>query len=70
MEERMSAQSPAKLAEDNQTDRRPDGELSDLELDQVAGGFNPQPDPPGRANVWASSFVSPLVSKGIIVIGG
>jgi bacteriocin-like protein len=24
-------------------------ELTEKDLDQVAGGFNPQPDPPGRA---------------------
>ena len=25
-----------------------DGELASEELEDVAGGFNPQPDPPGR----------------------
>jgi hypothetical protein len=26
----------------------PDVELTTEEVDKVAGGFNPQPDPPGR----------------------
>lgn len=26
-----------------------DAELTDKELDPVAGGWNPQPDPPGRS---------------------
>ena len=66
----MSAKSPAKLAQDVQADRA-DGELSDAQLDEVAGGFNPQPDPPGSiAKTQASRFVSALASTGIIVIGG
>jgi hypothetical protein len=31
-------------------------ELSELDLEQVSGGFNPQPDPPGRANLNKISF--------------
>ena len=26
-----------------------DKELSEQEIEEVAGGFNPQPDPPGRS---------------------
>jgi hypothetical protein len=26
-----------------------EGELSEKELEPIAGGFNPQPDPPGRS---------------------
>ncbi len=28
----------------------PDGELDEKSLEQVAGGFNPCPEPPGRLN--------------------
>jgi predicted ribosomally synthesized peptide with nif11-like leader len=44
--------------------------LSDEALDQVSGGFNPQPEPPGRLPAVQSPFLSFFASKGIIIIGG
>ena len=52
------------------TTRAP-GELSDRTLDAVAGGFNPQPEPPksllGQQSQPASNFSCILEQKGIIV---
>lgn len=43
-------------------------ELDESQLDQVAGGLNPQPLPPR----WSSSFVrlNPGLINGIIIVGG
>jgi hypothetical protein len=41
----MMEQTTKPLSE-NETEKE---ELTQQEIDQVAGGFNPQPDPPGRA---------------------
>ena len=36
--------------------RPEEGELSDAQMEQVAGGFNPQPEPPGMSNPTSSSM--------------
>ena len=45
--------------------------LSEGALDKVAGGFNPQPEPPGRfALSQSTQLLNFFTSKGIIIVGG
>ncbi|MBN9389906.1 MAG: hypothetical protein J0I20_17910 [Chloroflexi bacterium] len=37
-------------------------ELTEDALEQVSGGFNPQPDPPGRADKWNQQ-----ISQGLLL---
>jgi hypothetical protein len=48
-------------------------QLNDEELEHVCGGFNPQPDPPARLEIWSNTLLpsslilspsNPLTSKG------
>lgn len=45
-------------------------ELTEDALEQVSGGFNPQPDPPGKADKWnqylSHGLLLPAV-KGVVI---
>jgi len=32
-------------------------QVNDEELEHVCGGFNPQPDPPARLDIWSNTLV-------------
>jgi hypothetical protein len=51
---------------------RAQGEMNENDLDRVAGGFNPQPDPPGRASLLQTNqsvligMLLPAVQKSFV----
>ena len=53
--------------EKKQTEQKPEEqpavqvELSDEQLEQVVGGFNPQPDPPGVAFPPGPTLIGPAI---------
>jgi hypothetical protein len=42
-------------------------ELTEDALEQVSGGFNPQPDPPGRADKWNQQISNGLLLPAVKV---